>query len=177
MQIPDILISPVEQGMLCPRQDGAMDLYLIRSLNKLILTCSECELTCDAPVDHQHDPLKPLTAADLFPGVLDARTQFSGYAQRLGLSETELSGDMQRILDHRIFAVDREAFAELMLEAWQQREFHQLPKRHRSQIRRESIVDVNRPIGPKGETAIYLRYTDEPEEIHEAFPVFREGGS
>lgn len=175
MDISDILISPVEQGMLCPREDGTMDLFLIKSVNRLILTCFECDVTCDAPVGHQYDPLKPLTAADLFPGVLDAHTQFSGHIQRLGLSDAEL--DMQRILDHRIFTVDREAFAELILEAWQQRESHQLPKRRLSQRFRESIVDMHRSIGPKGQTAIYLLYTDEPEEIHEAFPVFIEGGS
>lgn len=177
MQISDILISPVEQGMLCPREDGTMDLYLVRSLNKLILSCPECEATCDAPIDVQPDQPVTLTATDLFPEILGAHTQLFGCAQRFGISESQLHHEMERILNHRMFAVGREEFAELILDVWRQRKAHQLLTYWPNSAHRESIIDLGRPIGHKGETAVYLIYDDEPEAIHDAFPVFREGGS
>ncbi len=173
MEPQDILVSPVEQGMDCPRQDGTLDLYMIKRSNRMILSCSECEATCDAPATRSLEGAEPYAASDLFPSILGIHTQLTGYAQELGISELELHDEMVRVLNHHLFSVPEQEFSKLIVEAWNLRR----PTPSIGMGFTHSITQMGRPIGINGETEIYMEYRNSPEQINDARPVFNKGES
>lgn len=163
MESYTFLTSDIEQGMLCPRRDGSLDLYLIKKTGRMILSCRECEATCYAP-----EPQNIGKSEKLFPDILGLHTQLSGFAQELEMSAEEFYLQMVRILNHRLFTVPENQFSELILEAWHLVEKDSL---HKSRLVR-SVAHMDREIGINGEANIYLESGATLETVYDARPTF-----